>query len=675
RQHGAMHRAGAGGLSVSGPMNQVGDRESDPLIGGHIEGRYTLLGIIGRGGMGVVYEGIHDELGRHVAIKVLNAAWAADRVAVERFLREARTASSFSHGNIVDVSDLGRLPDGRPYLVMPKIDGTDLATMLYDVGPQPAKRVAELLRGVASALDLIHAKGYVHRDIKPENLMYVAREDGSETVILLDFGIAALMMSNDRRLTSQGQVFGTPHYMAPEAATGDVTDARGDVYALATVAFELICGTLPFTTDNPMQLLSMKLVNDPPSMTEVTGMSFPVALEEVMARGLARDIDARYPTATELIAAIRDATEDAPVSWQTGVLRPSMHSGAHRRGSWRDEVSRSFDVGAGSQPSHSSQPAAPYSSQRPSPRPSNRASPYPSQRPSPYSSHPPRRTPSAPSPNAAYYDSNTDDLLGAGLRESERSGRYRPPRTRTRWFALLALGVIAGGIAYAIRSLDDAPPDPEPAPAIVQKKPVAPPPVASAPSLPTPTTSPLQAANAASPSETAKAAPPIAAAEPIAAPTIEPSKPSEPVADSPKTLQRKAKSSHSKTTAHHPIVEAPPPPPPAPTSEPMVVTKDEEEPAPAPEPSGPDPNQIAQYTQSATTALLHGEVSRAVDLLRQATRLDPDRALSWRSLGLALERAGDSHGAIDAYHRYLSLVPTGQQADLVRARVRALGEE
>src|SRR3954447_14761784 len=106
-------------------MTQSKAATADDLVGERIDGRYTLRGVLGQGGMGVVYDGVHDELGRPVAIKVLNAAWASDRTAVERFLREARTASSFSHGNIVDVSDLGRLSDGRPYLVMPKINGVD----------------------------------------------------------------------------------------------------------------------------------------------------------------------------------------------------------------------------------------------------------------------------------------------------------------------------------------------------------------------------------------------------------------------------------------------------------------------------------------------------------------------------------------------------------------------
>jgi eukaryotic-like serine/threonine-protein kinase len=310
-------------------MSTANCAADDALIGSRIDGRYTLHRVLGQGGMGVVYEGVHDELGRAVAIKVLNAAWATDRTAVERFLREARTASSFSHSNIVDVSDLGRLTDGRPYLVMPKISGTDLATLLAENGPQPAKRVAALLGGVASALDLVHAKGFVHRDIKPENLMYVVREDGSETVMLLDFGIAAAVMSSGPRLTRQGAIFGTPHYLPPEVCTGERCDARGDVYSLAAVAFELITGSLPFGAEDIMQLMAQKVSFDAPTLADVTGAAFPPELEQVIATGLARDPRFRYPSASAFISALRAATQSAPVSWRTGVVRPNTRSAEH----------------------------------------------------------------------------------------------------------------------------------------------------------------------------------------------------------------------------------------------------------------------------------------------------------------------------------------------------------
>jgi eukaryotic-like serine/threonine-protein kinase len=281
----------------------------DPLIGALLDKRYRIQGVLGRGGMGVVYEGVHDKLGRAVAIKVLHAGVASDPVAVKRFLREARTASQLTHGNIVDVSDLGTLPDGRPYLVMAKMEGEDFAAVLNKYGPRTPRRTAQLLAGAASALDLIHAKGYVHRDVKPENLMHVVRADGSETTLLLDFGIVGLVSSHAARLTAEGSVFGTPAYMPPEVIQGSPPHPRGDVYALATVAFELLCGRAPYEADNPLRILPMKIMNDAPSMSAQSGLHFSAATEAAIAKGLTRDPDARWATAGEFVAALAAAAD------------------------------------------------------------------------------------------------------------------------------------------------------------------------------------------------------------------------------------------------------------------------------------------------------------------------------------------------------------------------------
>ena len=314
-------------MSVAGIKSAPG---RDPLLGARIDGRYRIRAVHGRGGMGVVYSAVHEDLRRDVAVKVLDKSWATDRTAIERFLQEARTASGLSHGNIVDVLDLGRLPDGRPYLVMPLIIGSDLATVLAEEGPQHPKRVASLLGGVASALDLIHAKGLVHHDIKPENLMRVRREDGSETVVVLDFGIAGARFPLDGRGL---ELFdrGTPEFMPPEAAAGVVPDRRGDIYALATVSFELMTGRLPFESNDDAELATLKATRPPSSMTYASGMSFPLALEAVVARGLATRPAERYPTAGEFVrrlahvaAQISDdfLSREAPQSAAGPVLQP-----------------------------------------------------------------------------------------------------------------------------------------------------------------------------------------------------------------------------------------------------------------------------------------------------------------------------------------------------------------
>ena len=166
------------------------DDGADLLVGATLDGRYELLSELGRGGMSVVYLARQAELERDVAVKVLDGR-RLDPTSWERFMREARTAASLRHPHIVDVYDIGTLPDGRPYFVMPRIVGVDLAALLAEWGPVGLGRALELLRGPASALDLVHSRGMVHRDVKPANLMLSRLEDGTEHVQLLDFGIAA----------------------------------------------------------------------------------------------------------------------------------------------------------------------------------------------------------------------------------------------------------------------------------------------------------------------------------------------------------------------------------------------------------------------------------------------------------------------------------------------------
>jgi serine/threonine protein kinase len=271
----------------------------DPLVGSQIDRRYNIERVHGRGGMAVVYAGVHRELGLSVAIKVLDGALASDPEVVRLFLAEARTARLLSHPNIVAIFDLGCLPDGRPFLVMPMLTGSDLATLLLREGPQPPKRVARLLEGVGAALDLIHEKGLVHRDIKSENLIHVPTNRGPDNVIVLDFGIASARMPQMRQ--QQVDWCGTPEFMPPEALAGETSDHRGDVYALATVAFELLAGSLPFDGRDLGDLIQRKIHERPRSLSQVTGAECPAALEAVLARGLASDPEQRPSSAGELV--------------------------------------------------------------------------------------------------------------------------------------------------------------------------------------------------------------------------------------------------------------------------------------------------------------------------------------------------------------------------------------
>lgn len=283
------------------------------LTGTVVGGRYRLLRPIAAGGLGKIYEAAHVDLGRRVAIKVLSNDVARNAEAIKRFQREAQTASQLGHPNIIDVHDFGRTADGLPYLVMERLEGHDLDDELGDRETLPLARVLEILAPVASALDAVHAKGIVHRDIKPANIFLARRGDASEQVKLLDFGLAAFHERGDR-LTQLGTVVGTPHYMSPEAAEGALSGPEGDVYSLAVVAYECLCGVLPFDAELATGVLVKKVARPAPSMSERTQRPHSAAVEAVLARALSRNPSARPSSAGAFIAELRAAaTATEPV--------------------------------------------------------------------------------------------------------------------------------------------------------------------------------------------------------------------------------------------------------------------------------------------------------------------------------------------------------------------------
>ncbi len=306
---------------------QLGQDEehADPYVGTVIGGRYRIVREMARGGLGVVYEAIHLGLDRPVALKVLSDEVARNAEAIKRFQREAQTASQIGHPNIVDVHDFGRTDEGWPYLAMEKLQGTDLDDVLAKEPTLAPARLVDILKPVASALDAVHARGVVHRDIKPGNIFLARRSDGSEQVKLLDFGLAAFHERSDTRLTQIGAVVGTPHYMAPEAAEGELSGPRGDVYALAVVAYECLCGVLPFDAEQATGILVKKVAHVAPRMSALTGVSFPDAVENVLARALSRRPEQRHATTGEFVAELARAlasSESNAVSRISQPMRP-----------------------------------------------------------------------------------------------------------------------------------------------------------------------------------------------------------------------------------------------------------------------------------------------------------------------------------------------------------------
>lgn len=270
-----------------------------------IGGRYRIRSRLGAGGMAVVYDAIHEELGREFAVKVVSVDLANHRGVIERFLKEARTVAALGHPNIVEVYDLGRLPDDRPYLVMERLHGKNFGHLLEERGPLPLPEVVQLLTQVAAALELVHHKGIVHRDIKLENLMLSRKEDGTELVKVLDFGIASMLdpVKGLATTTSHGNITGTPLYMAPEAIFDQVFDRRADVYSLAVVAYYLLTGQPPFVAADLTSLMRRKLLETPMPLSSF-GPSFPPELEAAIARGLGREPNQRFDSAKALVQAL-----------------------------------------------------------------------------------------------------------------------------------------------------------------------------------------------------------------------------------------------------------------------------------------------------------------------------------------------------------------------------------
>src|SRR5688572_26847026 len=258
---------------------------------GSTVGNYRLLSIIGRGGMGTVYKGEHVYIGKPVAVKILHERYAKYEEAVKRFLREARAASSINHPNIVDVTDFGPAHDGGVYFVMEFLEGQSLEDLIERESPVPLHRAINIVNQIASALAAAHEKKIVHRDLKPENVMLTTRPGRRETiraagkdasgsqkfvveragtydfVKVLDFGIAKVAEPEPAHLaegsTVAGTIFGTPEYMSPEAARGQLVDSRADIYSLGVIFYDMLTGHVPFEAETPIEVLTKHITEQP----------------------------------------------------------------------------------------------------------------------------------------------------------------------------------------------------------------------------------------------------------------------------------------------------------------------------------------------------------------------------------------------------------------------------
>lgn len=261
-------------------------------------GPYRIVRQLGQGGMGVVYEAVHEKISRRVAIKLLRKEYAHDSEVGQRFINEARAANLIEHPALVQISEFGQLPDGSTYLVMELLKGENLASRLRRVGTLPLPLVLRIGSQLAEALCAAHEKRIVHRDLKPENVMLVpdSAVAGGERVKLLDFGIAKLAEGGPNR-TATSAVIGTPKYMSPEQARGaGRVDEKTDVYALGVMLFELLSGRPPFH-GQPGELIAQHLFAPPPPLASLVP-SIPPVIAELVAWLLEKDSTKR-PTMGE----------------------------------------------------------------------------------------------------------------------------------------------------------------------------------------------------------------------------------------------------------------------------------------------------------------------------------------------------------------------------------------
>jgi serine/threonine-protein kinase len=290
----------------------------DTLINALFDGRYRIMRKLGSGGMADVYLAEDEELGRRVAIKILNDKHANDEQFVERFRREAKNAAGLSHPNIVSIYDRGEA-EGTYYIAMEYLDGRSLKEIVIARGPLPIADAIEATRQVLTALRFAHRKGVVHRDIKPHNVM--ADADGRLKVT--DFGIARAGVS---QMTEAGSIIGTAQYLSPEQARGAAVDQRSDLYSIGVVLYEMLTGQVPFTGESPVEI-AMKHLSDTPRPPSLLRPEIPPDLDMVVLRALAKNPEDRFQTAEEMDAELERVAAGVGVTAETADAATAVLSG------------------------------------------------------------------------------------------------------------------------------------------------------------------------------------------------------------------------------------------------------------------------------------------------------------------------------------------------------------
>lgn len=279
-----------------------------------LDGKYRIDGMLGAGGMGVVMSATHLDLDAPVAIKLLREEFAHDEELAERLMFEARAVARMRSAHVVRVLDVSRLGSGEPYIVLERLEGADLASILSDRGPLPVNEALGYLLQACDGLAEAHGLGIVHRDLKPENL-YLAETPEGAVLKLLDFGISKNVGNSFRsaRLsTNSGDTVGSPYYMSPEQMRASPTlDARADIWSLGAITFELLTGKCPFEAEGATEVCTKVLTAEPPSLRELCPLA-PAQLEAIVRRCLQKNPNDRFQNVGELATALRELHQPDP---------------------------------------------------------------------------------------------------------------------------------------------------------------------------------------------------------------------------------------------------------------------------------------------------------------------------------------------------------------------------
>lgn len=280
------------------PPPEAPPRSGLPQAGDQI-GRYRVIRCIQDGGMGIVFEALHEQIERRVAVKVLKKEYAQNGQVVTRFLNEARAVNLVRHPGLVEIFDYGHFPDGRPYIVMEYLDGIRLSRRIEDAGHRlPPRSAAGLTRQIAQIMAAVHEKDIIHRDLKPDNIMLVSRANEPEEVVkIIDFGVARLP-SPTSEVAERGMLLGTPLYMPPEQCFGkSEVDAKADVYSLGATLYQMLAGRTPFVADEMGVAMMMQIEQQPPPLPQTLGL--PAGLSDLVMQMLAKGSNQR-PTMAEV---------------------------------------------------------------------------------------------------------------------------------------------------------------------------------------------------------------------------------------------------------------------------------------------------------------------------------------------------------------------------------------